>query len=78
MEIKKKIFAVTIYDEKYELKVPTLKDIKKIGVIEPGKEFDTIVEFLGDMGLPSTVSEEMTVDDVVALFNAVIGKDRKN
>jgi hypothetical protein len=78
MEIKidQSLSAVTVVfqDKRYEIRKPKIKEARKLNLDLQNKElstYDVMGSFLGQLGLPQDVFEEMSVSDCEATIRAL-------
>jgi hypothetical protein len=81
MEFKKRTLKLNVYGNSYEIDFPTVKKTQQYA--EKLKEFgddgavDAVLDFLGDLGLPKNVTEEMEPEHLGQVIEALVPEKKK-
>ena len=75
---KTRKLTIKIDEQSYEAIYPKVKHqrdlVKKLeGQKTPGEQVDIMIEFLEDLGLPSSATDELEADDLNALVEELAG-----
>jgi hypothetical protein len=76
LEIKKKKLALSIDGQEFSLAFPNVKQIMAYdaSLKSSANVYESIIELLASLGLPKEVSENMDVESLRLIIDAVSGK----
>lgn len=77
IELKRKVFQFKLDSETYEVRCPSVEQIKKFSDIEEKDSFDALVNLLDELGMPKNVLLDLDFDIVEQIADVIIPKKKK-
>jgi hypothetical protein len=81
LELKRKMMKVTIYGEKFDVRVPSVGEVTKyeerLKSLSGQDALDEMINYIGALGIPKEKIESLAHDDFITLIEFISNPKKK-
>lgn len=76
MEIKRKVLKLKFDGREFEIKFPSVKQLKELQKKDGEDDLEMTLRFLSELGLPKEASEQMEPDHIKEIVDHITGQKK--